>query len=172
MRVTQSLVLGFAVLLAAVTWGGEARAVQPDEILSDAALEKRARGLSAELRCLVCQNQSIDDSDAPLARDLRLLVRERLVAGDTDTEVREFVVARYGEFVLLKPPFSIETLLLWFMPLLALVTAIVILWSSFRAGQTSANEEPAGEATPGSSLTLEEQAKLDALLARKSDGKS
>ncbi|HRN83843.1 MAG TPA: cytochrome c-type biogenesis protein CcmH [Hyphomicrobium sp.] len=172
MRVAQSLVLGFAVLLAAVTWGGQARAVQPDEILSDAALEKRARGLSAELRCLVCQNQSIDDSDAPLARDLRLLVRERLVAGDTDTEVREFVVARYGEFVLLKPPFSIETLLLWFMPLLALVTAIVILWSSFRAGQTSADEEPAGEATPGSSLTLEEQAKLDALLARKGDGKS
>ncbi len=171
MSFARSIVLGLAVLFAAVAWGGPVLAVQPDEILSDPALEKRARGLSAELRCLVCQNQSIDDSDAPLARDLRLLVRERLVAGDTDTEVREFVVARYGEFVLLKPPFSVETLLLWFMPLLALVAAIVILWSSFRAAQTSAHE-PAGEVAATGSLTPEEQAKLDALLGKKGDGKS
>ena len=171
MRLACSIALGFAVLFAAVAWGGHAHALQPDEILSDPALEKRARGLSAELRCLVCQNQSIDDSDAPLARDLRLLVRERLVAGETDTEVRDFVVARYGEFVLLKPPFSIETLLLWFIPLLALAAAVFILWSSFRAGQATA-DEPASEPPPSSVLTPEEQAKLDALLAEKSDGKT
>ncbi|AHB49026.1 cytochrome C biogenesis protein [Hyphomicrobium nitrativorans NL23] len=171
MRFAASVVLGVAVLFAAVSWGGDALALQPDEILSDAALEKRARGLSAELRCLVCQNQSIDDSDAPLARDLRLLVRERLVAGDTDTEVRDFVVARYGEFVLLKPPFSVETLLLWFIPLLALLAAVAILWSSFRAGQTTAHE-PVGEVSAGSALTPDEQAKLDALLAEKTDGKA
>ena len=171
MRFARIALLGFAALFAAVAWGGHALALQPDEILSDPALEKRARGLSAELRCLVCQNQSIDDSDAPLARDLRLLVRERLVAGDTDTEVRDFVVARYGEFVLLKPPFSVETLLLWFMPLLALVAAVVILWSSFRAARTD-DPVPAGETTATGTLTPEEQAKLDALLAEKGDGKS
>ena len=172
MRLARSVVLGFVVLFAAaVAPAGPAPAVQPDEVLSDAALEKRARGLSAELRCLVCQNQSIDDSDAPLARDLRLLVRERLVAGDTDKEVRDFVVARYGEFVLLRPPFSFETLLLWFMPLLALAAAVFILWSSFRAAQTSAHQ-PAGEAPAGTTLTPEEQAKLDALLGKKAEDKS
>src|SRR5690606_12873648 len=98
-----------------------AHAVQPDEVLDDPALEARARALSAHLRCLVCQNQSIDDSDAPLAKDLRLLVRERLVAGDSDTEVTNFLVARYGEFVLLKPPFAKHTLLLWLTPLLLLL---------------------------------------------------
>ena len=90
-----------------------ALAVQPDEILTDPALEARARNLSRELRCMVCQNQSIDDSDAPLARDLRLLVRERLTEGDSDSQVLDFLVARYGEFVLLKPPFELHTLLLW-----------------------------------------------------------
>jgi cytochrome c-type biogenesis protein CcmH len=97
-----------------------ALAVQPDEILSDPVLESRARDLSAELRCLVCQNQSIDDSDAPLARDLRLLVRERLKAGDDEAQVIDFIVARYGEFVLLRPRFSAKTLLLWFAPFLLL----------------------------------------------------
>ena len=100
-------------LLAAVH---PALAVQPDEVLSDATLEARARGLSRELRCMVCQNQSIDDSDAPLARDLRLLVRERLTAGDSDAQVQDFLVARYGEFVLLKPPFEWHTALLWLTP--------------------------------------------------------
>ena len=90
-----------------------ALAVRPDELLADPALEARARGISAELRCLVCQNQSIDDSDADLARDLRLLVRERLTAGDTDTQVRDYVVARYGEYVLLNPVLAPHTLLLW-----------------------------------------------------------
>ncbi len=88
-------------------------AVQPDEILPDAKLEERARNLSRELRCMVCQNQSIDDSDAPLARDLRLLVRERLKAGDSDRQVMDFLTARYGDFVLLNPPMNAKTFLLW-----------------------------------------------------------
>src|SRR5229473_4368713 len=95
---------------------GSALAVQPDEILPDPKLEGRARALSHELRCMVCQNQSIDDSDAPLARDLRILVRERLKAGDTDQQVIDFLVARYGDFVLLKPRFTSHTALLWLMP--------------------------------------------------------
>ncbi|MDU6836341.1 MAG: cytochrome c-type biogenesis protein, partial [Bradyrhizobium sp.] len=90
-----------------------AHAVQPDEVMADTAKEQRARALSRELRCMVCQNQSIDDSDAPLARDLRLLVRERLAAGDSDNQVLDFLVARYGQFVLLKPRFERQTLLLW-----------------------------------------------------------
>ena len=93
-----------------------ASAFEPDEVLKDAGLEKRARVLSAQLRCLVCQNQSIDDSNASLARDLRLLVRERLVDGDTNTQVLDFVVARYGEFVLLKPRITPATYILWFAP--------------------------------------------------------
>ena len=98
-----------------------AHAVQPDEILADPALETRARDLSRELRCMVCQNQSIDDSDAPLARDLRLLVRERLKAGDTDTQILDFLVARYGDFVLLKPRLTAHTALLWLLPFLILI---------------------------------------------------
>lgn len=155
------------LLLSAIGAGSAAHAVQPDEIMSDPVLEERARGLSAELRCLVCQNQSIDDSDAPLARDLRLLVRERLKAGDTDAEVREFVVDRYGEFVLLRPPFSFETLLLWFMPLLTLVAAFFILRSSFRSVAEEGVASSGAPAQPG--LTTEEQAELDALLARKGE---
>jgi len=111
------LVFIFALLVA---W--PAAAVQPDEMLADPALESRAREISKELRCLVCQNESIDDSNAGLARDLRLLVRERLTAGDTDTEVKEFLVARYGEFVLLKPSFSVANLAIWLTgPLVFLV---------------------------------------------------
>jgi cytochrome c-type biogenesis protein CcmH len=100
--------------------GTAALAVQPDEVLKDPALERRAREISSGLRCLVCQNQSIDDSDADLARDLRLLVRERLSAGDTDSQVRDFVVQRYGEFVLLRPSFGARTLVLWLTPLVVL----------------------------------------------------
>ena len=112
--------LGLAVLpiLFAVA---PALAVQPDEILSNPALEARARALSKELRCMVCQNQSIDDSDAPLAHDMRVLVRERLQAGDTDQQVIDFLTARYGEFVLLRPPFSLHTALLWLTPISILV---------------------------------------------------
>src|SRR3954463_11503940 len=108
--------LRIVVLLCALLSLSPAIAVQPDEVLPDSALEARARTLSRELRCMVCQNQSIDDSDAPLARDLRLLVRERLTAGDSDAQVEDFLVARYGNFVLLKPPFEWHTALLWLTP--------------------------------------------------------
>src|SRR5262249_44640578 len=107
-------------------------AVEPDEILADTRLEARARALSAELRCLVCQNQSIDDSHAPLARDLRLLVRERLQAGDSDRQVIDFLVARYGEFVLLKPRLSGHTLLLWAAPAAAVLAGMVALVLALR----------------------------------------
>src|SRR5712691_6352936 len=108
-RCLVAAVLSLAILSPAIALG-------PDEVLTDPALEARARALSKELRCMVCQNQSIDDSDAPLARDLRVLVRERLQAGDGDHEVVDFLVARYGEFVLLKPRFSSHTALLWLGP--------------------------------------------------------
>ena len=114
-------------------------AVQPDEILPDARLETRARGLSHELRCMVCQNQSIDDSDAPLARDLRLLVRERLKAGDSDAQVLDYLVARYGQFVLLKPRFGWDTALLWGAPagvLLLGAIAIIMAWRRRRDSST------------------------------------
>src|SRR5437899_7205012 len=106
----------FALALAALAFTAPARAVQPDEMLRDPALEARARNLSRELRCMVCQNQSIDDSDAPLARDLRLLVRERLQQGESDRQVLDFLVVRYGEFVLLKPRFNLHTWVLWLGP--------------------------------------------------------
>src|SRR5690242_4125079 len=104
------------LLVACCLLAAPAFAVQPDEILSDPALEARARDLSRELRCMVCQNQSIDDSDAPLARDLRLLVRERLKAGDSDRQVLDFLTDRYGQFVLLRPRFGWDTAILWFAP--------------------------------------------------------
>jgi len=108
-------------LLVLLLWVGAAGAVQPDEQLADPGLERRAREISVGLRCLVCQNQSIDDSDAPLARDLRILVRQRLQAGDSDAGVRDYLVARYGDFILLRPPFGATTLLLWLTPVIVLV---------------------------------------------------
>jgi cytochrome c-type biogenesis protein CcmH len=131
------IALGLLASLAAPP----AVAVQPDEILGDATLEARARALSRDLRCMVCQNQSIDDSDAPLARDLRVLVRERLTAGDSDEQVKDFLVARYGEFVLLKPPFEWHTALLWLTPLLALLAGAVAIFAAIR-------HRPAGAPTP------------------------
>ncbi len=116
-----SLARSIVAFLMVIVFATPASAYQPDEVLKDPKLEARARGLSAELRCLVCQNQSIDDSDAPLARDLRILVRERLTAGDTDKQVIDFVVARYGEFVLLRPRFGAHTLALWLGPLMILL---------------------------------------------------
>lgn len=104
-----------------------ARAVQPDEIMLDPRLEARARALSAQLRCMVCQNESIDESHADLARDLRVLVRERLQAGDSDDQIRAFLVRRYGDFILLKPPFKLETGLLWAAPFLILLTGGCII---------------------------------------------
>ena len=116
-----------AVVALAFALSAPAFAVQPDEIMSDPAKEARARALSRELRCMVCQNQSIDDSDAPLARDLRLLVRERIAAGDSDAQVVDFLVARYGQFVLLKPRLEGETLLLWLLPPLVLLGGLLSL---------------------------------------------
>ncbi len=131
-------------------------AVSPDEILSDPVLEKRARKLSAQLRCLVCQNQSIDDSDAPLAKDLRILVRERLKAGDSDQQVIDFIVKRYGEFVLLKPVFAPHTLLLWLSPLLILIAAGYYLYT-----RSTLSLPKNGPADP---LSEEEAKRLEALL--------
>ncbi len=119
-------------LVAMLACASAAHAVQPDELLSDRALEGRARTLSAELRCLVCQNQSIDDSDAPLARDLRLLVRDRLKAGDSDPAVLDFIVRRYGEFVLLKPVLAPHTLVLWCGPIIVVLAGIVGLMTTRR----------------------------------------
>ena len=116
--------LRFLVVVLALLGAAPLHAVQVDEILPDPGLETRARAISHELRCMVCQNQSIDDSEAPLARDLRLLVRERLKAGDSDTQVVDFMVARYGEFVLLKPRVNWHTAILWGAPLAILITGL------------------------------------------------
>ena len=154
--------LKLIVVLLALTAAVPAVAVQPDEVLADATLEARARALSKELRCMVCQNQSIDDSDAPLARDLRLLVRERISAGDTDSQVLDFLVARYGEFVLLKPRFNPHTVLLWLLPPLALMGGGIALWvysnRRRRAGVLDEEESVL-------KLTPEEVARLEELLA-------
>jgi len=122
MKYLHALVLLIAFFSAAPSW-----AVQPDEVLSDPALEARARAISKELRCMVCQNESIDDSEAPLAHDLRVLVRERLKAGDSDEQIIRFLVARYGEFVLLRPPLSWHTVALWGTPPAILVLGIIMI---------------------------------------------
>jgi cytochrome c-type biogenesis protein CcmH len=156
-----TLLAAFAVAFAPLP----ASAVAPDEILDDPVLEQRARDLSANLRCMVCQNQSIDDSDAPLAKDLRVLVRERLVAGDSNSEVIDYLVARYGEFVLLKPRFSWNTLFLWAVaPLALLVGAGTLLIAARRRQRTLAT-------TRTTTLTAAEQAKLDRILAEQADGR-
>jgi cytochrome c-type biogenesis protein CcmH len=141
--------------MAALLFGGPVFAVQPDEVLKDPALEKRAREISAGLRCLVCQNQSIDDSDAQLAKDLRLLVRERLVAGDTNQQVEHFLVQRYGEFVLLKPTFGTHTLLLWLTPALVLILGGIGAYAAMRR-----------RPRPAAALDAEEQRALEDLLKR------
>ncbi len=130
-------------------------AVQPDEVLMDPRLEARARALSAELRCMVCQNESIDESNADLARDLRLLVRERLQAGDSDEQIRTFLVRRYGEFILLKPPFKLETWLLWGAPFLVLAIG---------GGLILASRQRQNNRAPANPLSEAERAKLDAML--------
>ena len=135
-------------------------AVQPDEILPDPALESRARTLSGELRCMVCQNQSIDDSDAPLARDLRLLVRERLKAGDSDTQVLDFLTARYGQFVLLRPRFGWDTALLWLAPAGVLVIGACALVALLRRRRT----DPASSEVEQPQLTASERRRLAELL--------
>ena len=128
----EGLVLGVLALVCLLLAAVPALAVLPSEMLTDPALEARARALSSELRCMVCQNQSIDDSDAPLAADLRVLLRERISAGDTDEQVRNFLVARYGDFILLNPRLTGLTVLLWAAPLAALVAGGAIVWIGYR----------------------------------------
>jgi cytochrome c-type biogenesis protein CcmH len=147
-----------AALVSALLFGARpAIAVQPDEMLDNPKLEHEAREISAGLRCLVCQNQSIDDSDAPLARDLRLIVRERLKAGDTPQQVVDFVVARYGEFILLRPRFTTKTLLLWLAPLLLLAGGDYLAFRIFRRENDRAATAPAP-------LTEDEKRRLDSIL--------
>jgi cytochrome c-type biogenesis protein CcmH len=155
--------LHLVIVAVALVASPSAHAVQPDEILANSALEARARTLSKELRCMVCQNQSIDDSDAPLARDLRVLVRERLQAGDNDRQVIDYLVARYGEFVLLKPRFSWHTALLWLGPAAILLVGALGLFAAARRyrhahGAVGAN---------GSTLTPAEEARLSEILHRR-----
>jgi cytochrome c-type biogenesis protein CcmH len=154
-----------AMAILAVVGLSSARAVLPDEVMPDPAKEARARHLSQELRCMVCQNQSIDDSEAPLARDLRLLVRERIASGDSDAQVIDFLVARYGEFVLLKPRFERRTLLLWLVPPVVLFGGGVVLWLQARRRKSTRSGVPASDA-----LTSEEQARLKLLMAGEATG--
>ena len=121
-----------ALIFAALCVVATARAVQPNEMLADPKLEAQARALSAELRCMVCQNQSIDDSDAPLAHDIRVLIRDRLVKGDNEDQIRTFLVSRYGDFILLKPPFQTNTLVLWGGPPLILLVGAGFLFIAIR----------------------------------------
>ena len=148
--------LATALILAPLA----AHAVTPGEMLADPAMEARARVITGELRCLVCQNQSIDDSDAALAKDLRMLVREKLKEGMSDAQVRDYVHARYGDFVLLRPPLNPGTLLLWTAPALALLAGGLALWSASRRNRQTLATAP---------LTAEERARLD-LLTRRVDG--
>ena len=153
--------LTLIALLVALAAPGAALAVQPDEILKDSALEARARSLSSELRCMVCQNQSIDDSEAPLAKDLRMLVRERLTKGDSDRQVLDFLVARYGAFVLLKPPLELHTLLLWGAPPVALLAGLAALLVMARRRQNANSPAPA--------LTPAEQRRIATLVEPHAD---
>jgi cytochrome c-type biogenesis protein CcmH len=152
------LAIPLAILLAMLFCCAPTHAVEPDEILNDPTLEGRARRLSQELRCLVCQNQSIDDSNAALARDLRVLLRERLKAGDTDDEVFAFLRARYGEFVLLRPPFNAHTVLLWLAPFLLLGGAALALVLRARARSREAKGAVVAQ------LSEVERRRLDRLL--------
>ncbi len=142
----------FAILAAVMLVSAPVLAVQPDEVMKDPALEARARSLSEELRCLVCQNQSIDDSDAPLARDIRILIRQRIAQGESNETVRAYLVSRYGDFILLRPPFKPETLLLWLSPALVLGAGLgAALFARRRAPRS----------TPA--LSAEEEARLSSL---------
>jgi cytochrome c-type biogenesis protein CcmH len=154
-------ILACMFAIAVIMGSSAVWAVQPDEIMADPVKEARARDLSRELRCMVCQNQSIDDSEAPLARDLRLLVRERIAAGDSDAQVIDFLVARYGEFVLLKPRLEPHTLLLWLLPPLVLAGGGIALWVYSRRRSGSA----AGQDQGLTKLTAEEEARLERLIA-------
>lgn len=145
-------------VVAALTFAGTAFAVKPSEMLADPKLEARARVLSEELRCMVCQNQSIDDSDAELAADLRVLLRERLKAGDSDEQVMDYIVSRYGEFVLLKPQFNLRNALLWGTPVLILLGGAAFVFVSARSRRRQ----------PTEALSKDEQQALDAILRKDS----
>jgi cytochrome c-type biogenesis protein CcmH len=151
MQVRSLLVMAALVLVSVV-----ARAVEPDEVLKDPAQEARAREITRELKCVVCQNQSVDDSDAPLAKDIRVLVRERIVAGETDDAVREYIVQRYGQRVLLRPPLGIDTALIWIGPFVLFAIALGTALLFLRRGR--------GDALQSQPLTPEEQSRLDARL--------
>jgi cytochrome c-type biogenesis protein CcmH len=156
MHVRQALSALLLSLTIALALAMSAKAVQPDELLADPALEARARAISEGLRCLVCQNQSIDDSEAPLARDLRLLVRERLKAGDSDQQVVDFIVSRYGEFVLLKPRFEPHTLLLWLATPAVFLAAILLIAAAYRRRKAAPDQR--------APLSLNEERHLKKLL--------
>lgn len=157
MRALRALLLAIATLVAMPAF-----AVTPDEMLADPALEARARQLSTELRCLVCQNQNIDDSDSQFAHDIRVVLRERLTAGDTDGEVIDFLVARYGEFILLKPQFNATTAILWIAPPLLLIGGIVLAVAVVRR-RSLRQGEPAA-------LSADEQRRLDKVLRETGPG--
>ena len=146
-----------ALALGLSLFAGPAVAVQPDEMLADPKLEARARELSLELRCLVCQNQSIDDSDAPLAKDLRVLVRERIRSGDSNSQVMDYLVARYGEFVLLRPRFNAQTAVLWVLPFAVLILGAGGVFVALRRRGTSSRAE--------APLDAAEKARLDDILS-------
>ena len=154
MRIRLSPRILFLAIALPSAW--PAHAVEPDEVLQDPALEARARTISEGLRCLVCQNQSIDDSEAPLAKDLRLLVRERLKAGDSNEQIVDFIVARYGEFVLLKPRFETHTLLLWLATPAVFLAALLIIALAYRRRKAEAANPPP--------LSVAERRKLKRLL--------
>lgn len=160
--------VALSVLMAALgAVSGAAWAVQPDEMLKDAGQERRAREVSRELRCVVCQNESIDDSNAELARDLRLLVRDRITRGDSDQQVLDYVVARYGDYVLLRPPFKASTYALWFGPVIFVLLAGLGAWRLFRSSASLGAAEARAEA-PAAELTAEEKRRLQVLM--KEDG--
>ncbi len=154
MKILHALLLLVALMVSSRAW-----AVEPDEMLSNPALEARARAISKQLRCMVCQNESIDESQAPLARDLRVLVRQRIMAGDSDTQIINFLVSRYGEFILLKPPLSWHTLALWGAPPALLILGILMIVVVERRRATG---QPAlGAATR---LSAAEEARLSEIL--------
>lgn len=153
------------VLLALILGVTSAMAVEPSEILDDPVLEQRAREISKGLRCVVCQNQSIDDSNANLARDMRVLVRDRLLAGDANRQVMDYMVSRYGDFVLLNPPFKASTYALWFGPLVIVGIGLFAVFFFFRRRPENAADGPAEK--PPHALSDEESRRLDKLMKDK-----
>ncbi len=162
LRSATKLIAALLLIVSVQLISGPAFAVKPDEMLKDAGLEARAREISEGLRCLVCQNQSIDDSDAPLAHDLRVLVRERLTSGDSNQEVKDFLVDRYGEFVLLKPTFSSKNLMLWAFGPLVLLLGGMSVFLFYRRNRVLAQK---AEASGQMHLSKEEQDRLDLILS-------